>query len=145
MSIDVKKIINLLNYNMLFPGDIKDLLNEKYVVIERKSNGTPVIAHVYDIMARFDNLTIYRIAKFLFRNRPDVIRILFLENIEPLIPIKSINLTYEDDKNNVLDNNNIGTKTALLELFNSFVTGKSEPVPYYYLSLRKDINHIITK
>ncbi|AST09500.1 virion core protein [NY_014 poxvirus] len=144
MSMDIKKLIELLNYNILFPGDIKDLLQEKYVLIERKSNGTPTIAHVYNTMARFDNLTVYRIARFLFRNRPDVIKLLFLENVEPLIPNKSINLTPEDNNNMVLEGS-IGTKTALLELFNAFRTGKSEPVPYYYLSLRKDINHVITK
>ncbi|AST09298.1 virion core protein [Murmansk poxvirus] len=144
MSMDIKKLIELLNYNILFPGDIKDLLQEKYVLIERKSNGTPTIAHVYNTMARFDNLTVYRIARFLFRNRPDVIKLLFLENVEPLIPNKSINLTPEDNNNPVLEGS-IGTKTALLELFNAFRTGKSEPVPYYYLSLRKDINHVITK
>ncbi|SPN67928.1 CPXV119 protein [Cowpox virus] len=64
INIDIKKITDLLNSSILFPDDVQELLREKYIVLERKSNGTPTVAHIYKTMARFDNKSIYRIAKF---------------------------------------------------------------------------------
>ncbi|AOP31585.1 virion core protein [Skunkpox virus] len=144
INIDIKKITDLLNSSILFPDDVKELLQEKYIVLERKSNGMPAVAHIYKNMARFDNKSIYRIAKFLFRKRPDVIKLLLLEDVEPLSPDKSIHISVNNLEYQQLEGP-IGTKTALLELFNAFRTGRSEPIPYYYLPLRKDINNIVSK
>ncbi|AAF33969.1 TD2L [Vaccinia virus Tian Tan] len=144
INIDIKKITDLLNSSILFPDDVQELLREKYIVLERKSNGTPTVAHIYKTMARFDNKSIYRIAKFLFMNRPDVIKLLFLKDVEPLLPDKSINISINNTEYPQMEGP-IGTKIALLELFNAFRTGRSEPIPYYYLPLRKDINNIVTK
>lgn len=136
INIDIKKITDLLNSSILFPDDLQELLREKYIVLERKSNGTPTVAHIYKTMARFDNKSIYRIAKFLFMNRPDVIKLLFLEDVEPLLPYKSINISINNTEYPQLEGP-IGTKSLYWNYLMHLERGYQNPYHIIIYRLEK--------
>ncbi|AAR07436.1 80L [Yaba monkey tumor virus] len=150
----VKKINSIIqNCNAVFLNEINLLFNEHFIFLERNSNGLPFKAHVYNNLLRFDNKTIFRAVKFIYGNRPQIIKLIFpnnsfFESLEPLLPVKTVNLYYDNSVNNDIQDNPLSVKIILLDLFNSFKIGKKDNdllrYPHYYLPLRKNINDVIT-
>ncbi|ABQ43555.1 virion protein [Tanapox virus] len=150
----IKKINDIIqNCNAVFSNEVNLLYNEKFIFLEKNLNGLPFKAHIYNNVSRFDNKTIFRVVKYVYKNRPKILKLIFpnnsfFESLEPLLPVKTINLSYNNTINDDLQDNTLSTKMILLELFNSFKFGKESnylvKYPYYYLPLRKDINDIVT-
>ncbi|AWU47123.1 Virion core protein [Sea otter poxvirus] len=136
---------------ILFPSDIKELLNAKFIVVNRGSDGLPNTIYIYNTVARFDNTSIYKIAKYVFRNNKNLLMALFpseevLDSIPMLQPDRTLILR---DVNNDIDTTSDcitpeDIKRALIILMNAFRTNDEQHnMPWYYLSLRKDIHNII--
>ncbi|ASK51285.1 Virion core protein [Eptesipox virus] len=147
MDLNFKKITNLLQTeNVIFPHEIDQLLNEKYIIIERSNDNKIIALHIYNNIARFDNNTIFQIIKYIYKNNTNVINALFPNknfylNLNELCPIKTITLY----SNTIHNNEIINPITILIDIFNSFNYGiKNKKLPYYYSSFRKYINNIIT-
>ncbi|QQG31567.1 virion protein [Swinepox virus] len=145
MNIDIKKLTNIIqNYNVVFPNELEKIYNEKCILLEKGFDGVVYRMHIYELIPRFDNKTILRIAKFLYRNNPSILDIIFINNIvyeeiEALIPSYTVTILNKQ----ITTDDKIDTLTVLIHLFNSFRFGKNQDVPYYCLPLRKNIHDII--
>lgn len=98
---------------------------------------------MYDAAARFDTLSIYQVAKYLYRDDPEMLRLLFpssiiLESINELEPDETLKLGAAAPAPD-------SEKMALLLLFNAFCSSASrQRVPYYYrLPLGEDVDHVV--
>ncbi|AQY16664.1 MC091 [Molluscum contagiosum virus subtype 2] len=132
------------------PQDAARVARARYAVLTY-SGATPVRVHVYAGAARFDTLSIYQVAKHVFRDRPDMLRTLFpseqmLASIIPLEPEETLELGAlpEERESRVRSEPAPSelerTKLALLELFNAFRSGAAPgSAPYYYLPLREEL------
>ncbi|QHG62639.1 virion protein [Cetacean poxvirus 1] len=152
MDLELQKKANAIcNSNVLFFSDVQYLKQEdNYIVLERNSVGTPIKCHVYEQLARFDNLTIFQIIKYVYSKKPNTLRLLFpsksiLDSIIPLKPIRTISLSSNTEINDEYkDDSDICVKLALMDIFNAFKINKKKATPYYYLPFSKDINYIVS-
>ncbi|ADT91110.2 virion assembly protein [Cotia virus SPAn232] len=148
MDFDILKFSNIIqDYGLIFPDDIKKIQNEKFLVLERGLSGKLYAIHIYDFMARFDNETIFGIAKFLYRNNTKILDVLFInkdlfDKTDILYPKSTITLSSYSDE--YIDYTYKTIKLIFLNLFNSFRFSKIDSkLSYLYLPLRKDINNVI--
>ncbi|QHR82619.1 virion assembly protein [Brazilian porcupinepox virus 1] len=149
MDLDISKISDIIqDLKLVFPDDIEKIKNEKFLVLERGLCGKLYAIHAYEHASRFDNKTIFGVAKFLYRNNKKILDMIFinndiLSNIDTLLPKYSIILSNNNNEN--VDNTLKNIKMVLLNLFNSFRFGDNihNKINYFYLPLRKDINNII--
>ncbi|ANS71167.1 virion core protein [Pteropox virus] len=119
-----------------------------FIVIDRGEDGLPNIIYIYDSIARFENYSIYKIAKYVFRNNITALAAIFpnsefLDSIPFLIPKKTFHI--RDSKTNELETLSPEyIKRVLINLFNSFRTFDDSLNISYYLPLRKNIHNVIS-
>ncbi|AAK85041.1 putative virion protein [Lumpy skin disease virus] len=154
MESEIKRLTNIIKErNIICPIDIEKIYNEKFLLLEKGLDETLYAIHIYDSMARFDNGTFFKIAKFLYRNDIDVLKKIFIdekkiESTNALLPTYSVNII--ERKNALIPlteipNGSEGILLILLHLFNSFKFNKLTNISTipYYLPFGKYINNII--
>lgn len=133
----------LAHARVLFPQDAARVARARYGVLTYLPSATPARVHLYGAAARFDTLSIYQVAKHVFRDRPAMLRALFpseviLRSLEALPAEETFELGAPADAEPE------HPKLALLELFNAFRTGApAGAAPYYYLPFREDVDHVV--
>ncbi|CCD83256.1 virion core protein / unknown function [Squirrelpox virus] len=145
MDLFVEKTSARLARRAIFPTDVRRLAEARCLAVERRPDGAPSAVHLYESAARFDNHSIFQVAKFLFRHRPAVLRALFpcediMRSFATLEPDDTLEVRGGDEPRAEADAvTRVDTKMALVELANAFYTGGPPGrLPYYYRPLSVD-------
>lgn len=134
----------LATAHVTLPPERRRARDARFCAVTFSPSGAPARVHIYDSAARFDTLSIYQVAKHLFADRADVLRLLFPSDaiqtsIRALEPAETLELAAPAPAP-------ISEKMALLELFNAFHSSLPPArVPYYYrrLPLGEDVDHVV--
>lgn len=129
---------------MTLPPERRRVAGAHFCAVTYLPSAAPARVHVYESAARFDTLSIYQVAKHIFADRPDMLRLLFpssaiLASIHALEPAETLECGAPAPAP-------ASEKLALLELFNAFCSSLPPArVPYYYrrLPLGEDIDHVV--